>query len=83
MALLDILRQAAALTTAWAHIETVIMASDARDALVKLDTASALYDALQDTIPILVWAESKHVTGAREALGAARAAIASADGGEQ
>ena len=48
-----------------------------------LDAAPALRDALQDAIPILVWAASKHVTGAREALGAARAALASADGGEQ
>jgi hypothetical protein len=46
---------------------------------VRLMAASPiLYAALQDALPILVWAASNHVTGARETLEAARAALASA-----
>jgi hypothetical protein len=42
------------------------------------DDAPALYAALQNALPILVWAASSHVTGARETLEAATAALAGA-----
>jgi hypothetical protein len=42
------------------------------------DDALTLYAALQNALPILVWAASSHVTGALEALEEARAAFASA-----
>jgi len=56
---------------------------DLKQAGLRVRAASALYDALQDALPILVWAASNNVTGAREALEAARAALTSADGGDQ
>jgi hypothetical protein len=61
------------------NVEAGDLVDDAR----LMAAAPTLYAALQNAMPILVWALSHNVTGAPETLGASRAALASADGSEQ
>jgi hypothetical protein len=53
---------------------------DPEDDYRLMAASPTLYAALQNALPILVWAASHNVTGARETLEAARAALAGAGG---